>query len=302
MTKSLLITDSFFISDEHVQTLTNAGYSVKRLDKAAATEDELIDALKGVAVYIIGGTEQVTDKVLNSTGTLEAIIFTGVDYLKYIPGEKTANDKGIKIINSPGANAVAVSEFAVAVALAMERQLFTISRNGSKKFVTTKSIENSIIGVIGAGNIGKHIIDAVSAYKPRKQLYFNRSEKDVNAERSDLENLVVNADIIFLTLPSNAGIVFDSSLISKIKLGSLLVSISPNNLIDYQALLLRLEANEIRAAIDWPSPTESFDKLSLDVWLSFNSHSAYNTHAAITNVNDSVTTTAISLIQWLDTV
>ncbi len=121
-------------------------------------------------------------------------------------------------------------------------------------------------------------------------------KKDVNAERFELEQLVATADIIFLTLPANAGTVFDSSLISKIKTDALLVSISPNNLIDYQALLPRLEANEIRAAIDWPSPTEAFDELPLDVWLSFNSHSAYNTHAALTNVNDSVTATAIGLL------
>ncbi|MEO8104818.1 MAG: NAD(P)-dependent oxidoreductase [Candidatus Saccharibacteria bacterium] len=297
MAKLLLITDNFFISPAHVQKLVEAGYDVKRLDKAAATEEELIEALNGVSVYIIGGIEQVTDKVLDSTDALQAIIFTGVDYSKFVPGEKTAVAKGIKIFNAPGANAVAVAEFAVAVALAMQRQLFTISRNSDKKFVTTKSIEDSVVGVIGAGNIGKCIIDAVSAYKPKGQLYFNRSEKDVNAERSDLEQLVATADIIFLTLPASAGTVFDNSLISKIKTGALLVSISPNNLIDYHALLPRLEANEIRAAIDWPSPTEAFERLPLDVWLSFNSHSAYNTHAAIKNVNDSVTATAVDLLK-----
>lgn len=45
MTKTLLITDSFFISHEHAQTLTDAGYVVRRLNKPAATEDELSAAL-----------------------------------------------------------------------------------------------------------------------------------------------------------------------------------------------------------------------------------------------------------------
>jgi phosphoglycerate dehydrogenase-like enzyme len=300
MTKSLLITDSFFISPAHVQKLTDAGYSVKRLDKAAATEEELIEALKGVSVYVIGGTEQVTDTVLESTDSLETIIFTGVDYSKFIPGDATAKRKNIRILNAPGANATAVAEFAVAVALAMQRQQFALSRNGDKKFVTTKSIEDSVVGVIGAGNIGACIIEAASVFQPRQVLYFNRSQKEVHAEQADLDTLVATADIIFLTLPASAGNVFDRSLISKIKTGSLLVSISPNNLFDYPALLERLAANEIRAAIDWPSPSEEFDALPLDTWLSFNSHSAYNTHKALSNVNDSVTATAIDLLSSED--
>ncbi len=57
--------------------------------------------------------------------------------------------------------------------------------------------------------------------------------------------------------------------------------------------------------MDWPSPISAFDELTLDVWLSFNSHSAYNTYAALTNVNDSdsVTATDIGLLSsnnpWL---
>lgn len=296
MTKTLLITDSFFISHEHAQTLTDAGYVVRRLNKPAATEDELSAALQGVSVYIIGGVEQVTDKVLESTDCLETIIFSGVDYSKFVPGEATATRKNIKILNAPGANAVAVAEFAVAVALAMQRQLFSISRNGDKEFVTTQSIEDSVIGVIGAGNIGARIIDAISVFNPQKQLYFNRSEKNVQAERTDLDSLVAAADVIFLTLPASAGKVFDNHLLSKVKPGALLVSISPNGLIDFDALLSKLQRGELRAAIDGPSPMQAFDSLSLDVWLSFNSHSAYNTHKAIANVNDSVTATAIALL------
>ena len=213
-----------------------------------------------------------------------------------MPGEATATRKNIKILNAPGANAVAVAEFAVAVALAMQRQLFSISRNGDKEFVTTQSIEDSVIGVIGAGNIGARIIDAISVFNPQKQLYFNRSEKNVQAERTDLDSLVAAADVIFLTLPASAGKVFDNHLLSKVKPGALLVSISPNGLIDFDALLSKLQGGELRAAIDGPSPMQAFDSLSLDVWLSFNSHSAYNTHKAIANVNDSVTATAIALL------
>lgn len=297
--KKLLITDSFFMSQPYADQLTEAGYEVVRLDKAAATEAELIEALRGVSVYIIGGTEQVTDAVLDSTTVLEAIIFTGVDYSKYVPGEAVAKRKGITIRNAPGANAVAVAEFAVAVALAMQRQLFSISRNGSSKFLTTRSIENAKVGIVGMGTIGSVILDGIRAYKPQRICYYNHSTKDVGIEQVSLEELAHECDIIFLTLPASAGQIFTAEILAQVKYDCLLVSISPNNLIDYDALLVKLTNGEMRAAIDWPSPNPSFETLSLDTWLSFNSHSAYNTHEALDNVNASVTKTAIELLSTL---
>jgi D-3-phosphoglycerate dehydrogenase len=292
----LLITDSFFVSQKNVDQLTSAGYEVVRLNKAAATEDELITALEGVSVYILGGTEQVTDRVLSSTKELKSILFPGVDYSKFISGLDTAQKMNISIFNAPGANAVGVAEFAIATALAMQRQLFSISRNGSSKFVTTKSVEGANVGIIGMGNIGSIILEGVQAFKPRSITYFCRSKKVVEAKFMNLRELVEQSDIVFLTLPASAGLVFDSELIQRMKSDSLLVSISPNTLIDYDALYYRLNRNEIRAAIDWPSPSPSFDALPLDTWLSFNSHGAYNTFEAIENVNASVTTTAVELL------
>lgn len=284
------------MTQKYVDQLTSAGYEVIRLKKTAATEEELIEALRGVSVYIIGGTEQVTDKVLESTTELKAIIFTGVDYSKFVSGTAMADQKGIALLNAPGANAIGVAEFAIAVALAMQRQLFSISRNGNVKSSTTQTIQNSTVGIVGMGNIGAVILDGVSAFKPKRICYYNRSTKAVDIEQVSLEELVKTCDIIFLTLPASAGQVFSAELLAQTKHNCLLVSISPNNLIDYEALLWKLTNGEIRAAIDWPSPNPSFDALSLDTWLSFNSHSAYNTTEALDGVNASVTDTAVKLL------
>ena len=267
-----------------------------RLEKAAATEAELIEALSGVSIYIIGGLEQVTDAVIASTDTLEAIIFCGVDYDKFIPAAEAARQKGIKLLNAPGANAVAVAEFAVGVAIVMQRDLFGISRTGSKKFQTTKSIQGSTVGVIGAGHIAQAIICGIVPFQPAEIVYSNRSKKDIAHKYISLEDLVSMSDIIFLTLPMKAGLTLSGDMISKIKNGCLIVSVSPMGLIDFNALLPRLEKGELRCAVDWPAPTAAFDQLPLDVWFHVNSHSAYNTASAIQRVSNSVTKTAINLL------
>lgn len=297
MTKKLLATDSFFMKDENLSKLIDAGYDVIHLDLPAATEEQLIEAIKEVSVYILGGIEQVTEAVINAANSLEAIIFCGVDYDKFIPGASLAESKGIKIFNAPGVNVVAVAEFAIGTALLMQRQLIGVSRSGDKQYLSTESIQGSTIGVIGAGNIGQKIIECILPFAPKEIVFFNRSPQDISSARQVMiEELVAVSDIIFLALPMKAGLVLGAELVSKLKRGMLLVSISPMNLIDPESFSSRLLAGEIRAVIDWPAPSHELASLPLEAFYTVNSHSAYNTKQAIYLVAEDVTNKAISLI------
>jgi phosphoglycerate dehydrogenase-like enzyme len=297
MTKKLLATDSFFLKEDNIEKLKAAGYEVIHLDLPAATEAELIEAIQDVSVYILGGIEQVTDTVINAADKLEAIIFCGVDYDKFIPGAELAKSKGVQLFNAPGVNAVAVAEFAIGTALLMQRQLVGISRSGDKRYLSTDSIQGSVVGVIGAGNVGRKIIEGVVSFTPNEIIFYNRSSQDVPfARQVELEELVASSDIIFLALPMKAGLILDANLISRLKEDMLLVSISPMNLIDIDSLSSRLIAGNVRAVIDWPSPTEELASLPLETFYTVNSHSAYNTEQAIKLVAEHVTDKAISIL------
>jgi phosphoglycerate dehydrogenase-like enzyme len=295
MTKKLLITDSFFVFDDNVKALEAAGYEVIRLDEPKATEQQMVEAIKGTSVYIIGGVEQVTAAVIAAADELKAIIFSGVDYSNFIPAEQAALSKGIKLLNAPGANAIAVAEFAVGMAISMQRRFQDIGRYGDKQFLTTLSIQGSKIGIVGAGDIGSKILEAVSVFGPSEIVYYNRSVKDIPARKVELDELVSESDIIFVSLPKHAGTIFDTEVITKIKKGSLIVSVSPENLFDMDALLPRLQVGEVRFGFDHPSPSPEFDALSSEAWFSVKSHSGYNTAPAIKAVSDKVTDVAVQL-------
>ena len=105
--KKILVTDSLFIMHEHVAQIEAAGYEVVRLDKPAASEAELVEAVKGKAGYILGGIERVTRPVIDAGTELKAIVFTGIDYETFIPAWEYAKSKGIVIANTsldPGIN------------------------------------------------------------------------------------------------------------------------------------------------------------------------------------------------------
>ena len=111
MTKKVLITDSIFIFPDHEKMITDAGYEIERLDKSTATEEELIQVVKGKVGYILGGIEKITDKVIEAADELRVISFTGADWKQFIPGHDLATKKGIAITNTPGANSYAVAEY-----------------------------------------------------------------------------------------------------------------------------------------------------------------------------------------------
>src|SRR4051812_12441903 len=94
---NILITDSLFIGSEEEARLKEAGHTFERLDKPCATEDELVEAIKGKTGYILGGIESVTERVIESADELKAIAFTGSGYREFIPGWELATKRGVAI-------------------------------------------------------------------------------------------------------------------------------------------------------------------------------------------------------------
>ncbi len=300
--KSILITDSLFIFPEHEQKLRDAGFELTRLDKPEATEEELIEAVKGKHGYILGGVEKVTEKIIEAGDMLEVISFTGIDYKAFVPGWKYATEKGITITNTPDAAAHAVSEWAVTVALCMNRGVFDIGRTGQKDFMTTPGLENLKIGIIGLGRIGRNIIKKLEAFDTADITYYNRSrhqefEKEYNISYMPLDDVMKESDVLFLCVPEQAGINFIGAReLSLMKSGALLVSSSHSGLIDEDALLPKLQSGKIRVAVDFPLKQNGYSDLPLSVAYFSNGQNAFNTNAGIRRASDTVTESMINLL------
>ena len=69
------------------------------------------------------------------------------------------------------------------------------------------------------------------------------------------------------------------------------------NLIDFDALLPRLQEGTLRAAIDFPAPNDEFTKLPLHIWFNTNNHTAYNTKSVIKVCSDMGTNSLLNLLE-----
>lgn len=291
----VLITDSLFIFKEHEKQLLDAGFEIERLDKPEATEAELIAAIKGKTGYILGGVEHVTEPVLEAADQLKAIVFTGIDYKSFIPAWELAVAKGITIANVPEGPTDAVAEWAITMALAMNRSIFELGRLGDKTFKTTKGLKGQHVGFVGFGRIGSQIAEMVQVFQPASVSYFSQTKKNTDRyafpiEYKNLASLFSDCDIIFLCVPKNAGDGFiNRELLAAMKDDALLINMTHPGVVDEAALIAELQSGRIRAASDHPFIGPGFKELPLSHWYCFNGSNAFNTVSSIQYTSDRAT-------------
>ncbi len=301
MRKKILITDSLFIFSEHEKMLAHAGYETERLDTPTASEDQLIKHLKGKVGYILGGIEKVTDKVIDAAGELKAIVFTGADWRFFIPGHKLATTRGIAIANAPGANSYAVAEYTITLMLAMIRNIFISGRTGDVKFLTTPSLNDQTIGIVGMGSVGLKVAQSLRSLGAKEILYYSRTRKPEIEQKTgvkfvSLEKLLSKSDIITLHVSREAGMGFvGKNELAKMKAGALIINCGFTGGIDKDALFNELQSGRLRAAQDDPMD-ERFNALPLSHWFNSNSHGAYNTFEANKIASDMATKSLLSLL------
>lgn len=302
MGKEILITDSLFIDKGNVEELERAGFSCTRLDKSEATEAELIEAIKGKSGYILGGIEKVTSNVIASADRLEAIVFTGAGYKEFIPAWQEATKKGIAIANTPGGNAASVAEYTITLMLAMLRNIFELGRTGTKKFETTPSLRDTVVGIIGMGNVGKAVARNLKALGAKEIIYFSKTrktevEKELGVKYMPMEDILKNSDIVTLHFPKDAGekIIGEKEL-QLMKDKSILINVAFREGVDFVALKKEIKAGRLRAAFDG-APHEEFSDLPIGGFFCSNLQTAYNTKEAIATINAMAISSMINLLK-----
>ena len=291
MPGKILITDSLFIFDEHVKKLEDAGYEVERLDKPEATEEELCQAIKGKVGYILGGVEKVTDKVIESADELKAIAFTGADYAGFIPSHELATKKGIAIANAPGANSGAVAEYTLTLMLIMLRGILDLTQIGDKNFMTTNSVSDVQIGIVGMGRIAERIVRMLGALDAKNIVYWNRTrkpelEEELGIKYVELHDLFKTSDLISNHLSTQAGQVIAADLVKATKDAVIFINTGSDATYDVAALYEKLANSDARAAFDAEVHDDRFKELPTQKWLQSNGGTAFNTHAANQKASD----------------
>lgn len=172
------------------------------------------------------------------------------------------NDLDIHVWRVPNYSVETVAEHALTLLLAVNRRIIKArdkTRNGNFLLddLQGKCIHSSVIGLIGAGQIGQAFIKAAKGLGATVLVFDTYLQKNspelaqkLGFEFSNLDSLLKESDFISLhapLLPETKHII-DSNAISKMKNGVILVNTARGELVDTTALIEGLKSKKIAGA------------------------------------------------------
>ena len=234
------------------EILKNAGFEV--VEKKYSPE-ELIQNIKDYDAIIVRSATKVTKEVIDAGVNLKAIARGGVGLdnidLNY------AKEKGIPVLNTPGASSISVAELAIAHMFALARfinlsKMEMIEGKWPKKeYSHGFELTGKTLGLIGLGNIGKEtakralgLFMKVIAYDPYV------TSTDLNVQLVSKEELLKQSDIISLHIPFNKteGASIAKNEFEMMKDGVIIINCARGGVVDENDLLEALNSGKVKAA------------------------------------------------------
>ncbi len=170
-----------------------------------------------------------------------------------------ATKKGIAVMNTPGANAVAVAEQTVGMMVAMARHLCRADRlmhqgKWEKKSLQGTELRGKTLGIIGLGRIGMEVARRALAFGMELVAHdpyiAPAVAEEAGVKLTTLDQLYAQADYITLHLgltPQTVGMINAQSL-AKMKKGVRLVNCARGELVEEAALYEALKSGHVGAA------------------------------------------------------
>ena len=263
----VLVSDS--LASQGVDVLRSAS-GIDVIDKPGTSAEELLDMIGDVEGLVIRSATKVTAEVLEKASSLKVIgrAGIGVDNVDVA----AATSRGIVVVNTPEGNNITTAEHAIALIVSLARHIphATASMKAGKwekkKFQGTE-IYNRILGVIGAGNIGRIVVARAQALGMRvivaDPFLTSENAARMDVERVELDELLRRSDIITVHVPKNKETLglLNAAAFEQMRDGVMVVNAARGGIIDETALLGALESGKVAGAaldvfVEEPPPAD----------------------------------------------
>ncbi|MEN8234723.1 MAG: phosphoglycerate dehydrogenase [Actinomycetota bacterium] len=254
MTYRVLVTD--VLSPDAVQLLeAHPGFDFDVIK--GLSPDELAETIPGYDGLIVRSSARATAEVIAAGDKLKVIgrAGTGVDNIDM----QAANERGVVVMNTPGANTVATAEHTMALLLALCRnvpQADASLKSGKWERSRFKGIEMraKTIGIVGLGRVGRRIARRCRAFGMDVIAYdpYMSDERvaSMRIERVSLDELLERSDFITLhaALTPDTKSLIDRETLAKAKPGVRIINAARGGLIDEDALAEALRDGTVAGA------------------------------------------------------
>jgi D-3-phosphoglycerate dehydrogenase len=222
------------------------------------THDQLPDglekALADADALIVRSAVDVNEKILHGAHKLRVIgrAGVGVDNIDL----EAATKAGIAVMNTPGANAVAVAEHTLALMLSLARHLSradSTTRAGKweKKSLQGTELRGKTLGIVGLGRIGMEVARRARAFDMKvlaHDPFVSASlAREQGIQLAELDQVFAAADYLTLHVgltPQTTGMINEKSL-ARMKKGVRIINCARGELLNESAVAAALNSKHL---------------------------------------------------------
>lgn len=180
------------------------------------------------------------------------LLSAGVErWLPHVP-------RGVTLCNARGVHGTATAELAVTGILAIIRQLPSfLTEQQAHRWTEkqTEDLDGKRVLVLGAGDIGKHVADALAVFGAQIT-YVARTARDGVRGIAELPDLLPQADVLVIALPltdETTGLL-DAAALAALPDGAIVANVARGPIVDTDALTAETTAGRLRAFLDVTDP------------------------------------------------
>ena len=213
------------------------------------------------AEYYLGFARRMGNDFFRAAPKLKLVQLTSAGYDQVDP--EAAKKAKVPVSNNGGANAIAVSEHAMMLMLAVFKRCVQFHnsvvagnwRVGNPADVRVHEVSGATLGIVGLGNIGKKVARRAKAFDMKVQYYdikrLTEDQEDALGVRFVLfDELLQTSDVVSLHVPLDDGTrkMIGARELSLMKREAIVVNTCRGPVIDEDALYAALKENRIFGA------------------------------------------------------
>lgn len=230
---------------------------IAEVHEASGSEEQMIEQLQGVSLCIAHHAP-LTQRVIAASPELKLVIICRGGPVN--ANLRAATAAGVLVGFTPGRNAAATAEFAVAAGLAALRGVAAADRGirgggwpGDYTFASAGfELDGSVCGVVGYGAVGSRVARILRGFGAHVLIYdpFASVPEESGIEMTTLDDLLARSQLISLHARETAETrgMIGREQIARMPRGSVLVNCARGALLDYKALEEALRSGHLFAA------------------------------------------------------
>jgi D-3-phosphoglycerate dehydrogenase len=243
------------ISERGLVRLREAGHEVDV--RLGLTPDELAVAVKGAAALIIRSETQVTAEILEAGVDLVVVGRAGIGLDNV--DVTAATRRGVMVVNAPQSNVLSAAEHAMALLLAMARNIpqahnaLTAGKWERTRWEGTE-LHGKVLGVVGLGRVGALVAQRASAFGMRLVAYdpFVSADRarQMGVELMSLEELMGVSHFVTIHLPRTKDTIglLGGHMLSLARPGLRIVNTARGGILDEAALDAAIRSGQVAGA------------------------------------------------------